>query len=164
MLHQVNIKGFLRWARVTVFASLLILGVAATAGADSFHSGKTKAKETCDNGTEVTQGKINPKISSLTIVPLPFPSFDLTVNIVGFAQFTGSGVVIAKNDKVSEFHAELSNADNQHIFLTGKALVDPNSPDPDVVKTNGKMFGLDHNTDCIFVGKFKTKADPSLIP
>jgi hypothetical protein len=140
---------------------MLVLGAAAPASAENiYHKGRLHAKQTCDDGAEVNHDKLKAKITGFKIAPLPFPSFDLTVDIDGFSQLTGSGVVATKNQRVAEFHAEVSNADDQQFYFTGKAIVDHKSEDRNVIKTEGKIFGIDHGSKCIYVGKFRTKTDP----
>lgn len=162
MSHQVNFKGFFGWGLVAVFASLWVLAVAGPASADpDFHKGKLRIKITCDSGVDATKSKLRTEITGFQITPLPFPKFDLTVTLEGFpSSFIGSGVAVTKNDRVAEFHAQVANSNNQQLFFRGKFIVDPETEDPDVKKTNGQVLGFDFDNECIYAGKFKTRTDP----
>ena len=140
MSHQGNFKGFFGWGLVAVFASLWVLGVTGPASADTdFHKGKFRVKLTCDSGVDATKSKLRTEITEFQIDPLPFPKFDLKVTLDGFpSSFTGSGVAVTKNLRVAEFHAQVVNLDNQQLFFRGKFIVDPETNDPDVKKTNGQ--------------------------
>jgi hypothetical protein len=155
---------------ITVFSSMLVLGVAVTASADpDLHAGSLKGKQTCDNGVTVTKEKVKTDGISVQIDPNPFPEFDLTVSIAGTGTgfdgpFSGSGVAVPKNKKVAEFHAEVSHTNGQQLYLTGKFIVDPKTSDPDVVKTTSKVFGIDPVNQCVLVGTLKTKISPPAPP
>ena len=162
MLQQMNVKGFLGWVSITVFASLMVMGAAATASADSDHTGKMKAMETCENGEGVvTKNIVEVDITAFKIIPGPFPGFNLEVTFKDIDKFpnifTGSGVAVTKNSKVKEFHAQVTDNGDFNIHLTGKLQVDHKVEGGDVLRTNGKLYAVHLNSVCIWAGKFKTK-------
>jgi hypothetical protein len=165
MLYPFNLKRLFLGIPVAVLIGILVLGMAGPASADTdFHKGKFRVKLTCDSGVDSTKSKLKADILEFQIDPLPFPAFDLKVTLDGFpSSFTGSGVAVTKNHRVAEFHAQVTNLNNQQLFFRGKFIVDPNTDDPDVKKANGMVLGFDLGNDCIYVGKFKTKTDPNPI-
>jgi hypothetical protein len=165
MFHPANTKKLFTGAMITIFASLLILGVAGPATADSLHSGKIRAKITCDNGITVTKNKLRANITLFEIKPLPFPKFNLTVSIEKLGlSFPGSGVVIIKKRRAADFQAEVVDPTGFKLYFAGKFIVDRDTPEPEVIQAKGHVFGINETTDCILVGKFRTKADPAPIP
>jgi hypothetical protein len=164
-------KRLFQLSLITVVVGLWLLGVAVTASADpDSHFGSLKGKQTCDDGTTVTKEKVTTvTFISVQIDPTPFPNFDLTVSIAGTGTgfdgpFSGAGVAVTKNKKIAGFHAEVSQISGQQLYLIGKFIVDPKTSDPDVVKTISKVFGIDPNNKCIFVGKLKTTIAPPAPP
>jgi hypothetical protein len=168
MFHPANTQKLFSGVMITVFAGILILGVAGPAGADSIHSGKLKAKITCDNGISVTKNKLRAKITLFQIQPSPsFPNFilDVTTNQSGkINTYSGSGVVMIKKRRAANFQAEVVEAGDFKLYFTGKFIINRDTPGPEVIKASGRVFGFNEDEPCILVGKFKTKADPALIP
>jgi hypothetical protein len=167
MCHPANTQKLFTGVMITVFAGVLFLGVADPASADSFHSGKLKGKTTCDNGLGVTKDKLKAKITQFEIQTSFFPNFNLIVEInqsAKISNYSGSGVAMIKKRRVANFQAEVVDPTGFKLYFTGKFIVDRDTPGPEVIKASGHVFGFNEDEPCILVGKFKTKADPALIP
>jgi hypothetical protein len=167
MCHPANTKKLLTGVMITVFAGMLILGVADPASADSLHSGKIKGKTTCDNGLGVIKDRLKANITQFEIQTSFFPNFNLIVEINQsgkISNYSGSGVAMIKKKRAADFQAEVVDPTGFKLYFTGKFIVDRDTPGPEVIKSNGRVFGFNEDEPCILVGKFKTKADPALIP
>ena len=178
-------KRLFQLSLITLFASMLVLGVAATASAD--HTSldiKTVIKEECHNGTDKPikrkiksfgDIRLNPTNSNLQSLnacgnacDTPYPSWDeFSISIddfdgVGVSEtfediggFGNAGVALTKNLKKGKFQTVVENGAGDRVLSLSGTVVVDN--DGNTQKVVGKINGYDTTSNCIYTGKFTAK-------
>jgi len=176
-------KRFFQLSGITLFASMLVLGAAATASADHDRlTGKTVIKEECHNGTDKpikttiksvfqiffdpSSGNLPSKNGGNTLFPaqglfqihiFDFDGENLSESFYDVGD--AGGVALSKNLKKGTFQVIMDNnssatVGNRVLSLSGTVVA---NKDGDGKKVVGKINGHDTANDCIYVGKFKGK-------
>lgn len=164
MKHQTNKNKFFQLLSITVFSSLLFVGVTGVTNAQAeVLEGILSTKDLCDNGLgdgEKGTSK-SPIVLTLTKPVTPGdPTFSFVVEIfddLGNVDVTlaGNSIVFGGKGKSGIFSFAGDDGGDLAVIIQGKVTL--NKAETDIIKASGKLLFQDitPGAACLGIGKFK---------